>query len=74
MKDTLAVDPRFDLENCAHTLRSILIDGLKIERAHFVGHDRGCIIMDNMLGEPRYGIATLEDLKVGLNLKKNGLS
>jgi len=51
MKDTLAVDPRFDLENCAHTLRSILIDGLKIERAHFVGHDRGCIIMDNMLAE-----------------------
>ncbi|MEM7343804.1 MAG: hypothetical protein AAF485_06145 [Chloroflexota bacterium] len=50
-KGILAVDPRFDLENCAYTLRAILKDGLEIEKAHFVGHDRGCIIMDNMLGE-----------------------
>ena len=51
MKGTKPVDPRFDLENCAHTLKDILTEGLGIERAHFVGHDRGCIIMDNMLAE-----------------------
>ncbi|MEM7374903.1 MAG: hypothetical protein AAF587_40295 [Bacteroidota bacterium] len=51
MKGTVSVDPRFDLENCAYTLRAILREGLGIEQAHFVGHDRGCIIMDNMLGE-----------------------
>ena len=51
MKGTLAVDPRFDLENCAYTLKDILTQGLGIENAHFIGHDRGCIIMDNMLAE-----------------------
>ena len=50
MKDILPVDTRFDLENCALTLRSILMK-LKINQAHFIGHDRGCIIMDNMLAE-----------------------
>ena len=58
MKGTLAVDPRFDLENCAYTLKEILTKGLGIERAHFVGHDRGCIIMDNMLAEfPQFAIS-----------------
>ncbi len=51
MKEQLPVDPRFDLRAMAHTLRAILVDGLGIDQAHFVGHDRGCIIMDNLLGE-----------------------
>ena len=50
MKGKLAVDPRFDLRQMAVTLRTLLVDGLGIERAHFVGHDRGCIIMDSLLG------------------------
>ena len=50
MKNSLSVDKRFDLENCAHTLRKILKQ-MKIKKAHFVGHDRGCIIMDNLLAE-----------------------
>ena len=50
MKNKLPVDPRFDLENCAYTLKSIL-ESLGIHKAHFIGHDRGCIIMDNMLAE-----------------------
>ena len=58
MKGTLAVDPRFDLENCAYTLKEILTQGLGIESAHFIGHDRGCIIMDNMLAEfPQFAIS-----------------
>ena len=58
MKGTLAVDPRFDLENCAYTLKDILTQGLGIESAHFIGHDRGCIIMDNMLAEfPQFAIS-----------------
>lgn len=51
MKDRVPVDPRYDLRAMAHTLRDILQDGLGIAAAHFVGHDRGCIIMDNLLGE-----------------------
>ena len=52
MKGTKAVDPRFDLEHGGPlALRSILTGGLDIQQAHFVGHDRGCIIMDNMLSE-----------------------
>ena len=52
MKGTKAVDPRFDLEHGGPlALRSILTGGLGIQQAHFVGHDRGCIIMDNMLSK-----------------------
>ena len=51
MRGKVKIDPRFDLENCAHTLKKIISVGLKIKRAHFVGHDRGCIIMDNMLAQ-----------------------
>ena len=51
MKGKVKIDPRFDLENCAHTLKKIISVGLKIKKAHFVGHDRGCIIMDNMLAQ-----------------------
>ena len=52
MKGTKPVDPRFDLElGGPLALRSILMDGLGIKQAHFVGHDRGCIIMDNMLSK-----------------------
>ena len=52
MKGTKSVDPRFDLEHGGSlALRSILIQGLNITQAHFVGHDRGCIIMDNMLSQ-----------------------
>ncbi len=50
MKGKISVDPRYDLRNMGHTLQKILVDGLKINSAHFVGHDRGCIIMDTLLG------------------------
>ena len=57
MKNKLPVDPRFDLENCAYTLKSIL-EVLGINKAHFIGHDRGCIIMDNMLAEfPEFALS-----------------
>ncbi len=57
MKNKLSVDPRFDLENCAYTLKSIL-ESLGIHKAHFIGHDRGCIIMDNMLAEfPEFALS-----------------
>ena len=50
MAGKIPVDPRYDLRNMATTLRAILLDGLSVEQAHFVGHDRGCIIMDSLLG------------------------
>ena len=51
MKGKQPVDPRYDLRNMADTVKSILKEGLNIEKAHFIGHDRGCIIMDSLLGK-----------------------
>ena len=70
MKGTKPVDPRFDLENCAYTLKDILTEGLGIERAHFVGLDRRRIIMDNMLAEfPEFFSATPGVLRGGPSSK-----
>ena len=67
------MDPRFDLENCAYTLKDIFTQGLGIESAHFIGQDRGCIIMDNMLAEfPQFAIATPGDHRDGQCSRKNG--
>ena len=75
MKGTKFIDPRFDLENCAYTLRSILIDGLKITKAHFIGHDRGCIIMDNMLAEfPEMAISYSRGSQGWINFKKEWMN
>ena len=76
MKGTKAVDPRFDLEHGGPlALRSILTGGLGIQQAHFVGHDRGCIIMDNMLSEyPEMALSYSGGLKDGRNSRRNGRS
>ena len=50
-KGILPVDPRYDHGNQARTLYSILRGGLNIEKAHFIGHDRGAVIIDYLLGE-----------------------
>ena len=50
-KGILPVDPRYDHRNQAKTLYSILRGGLNIEKAHFIGHDRGAVIIDYLLGE-----------------------
>lgn len=50
-KGVLPVDPRYDHENQAKAYYSIVRGGLGIEKAHFVGHDRGAVITDYMLGE-----------------------
>ena len=44
------IDPRFDHINQAKTTRKI-IEQLNIEKAHFVGHDRGAVIFDYLIGE-----------------------
>lgn len=49
-KNVLPVDPRFDHENQAKTYYNIIRGGLGIEKAHFVGHDRGAVVTDYMLG------------------------
>ena len=73
MKNKLPVDPRFDLENCAYTLKSIL-ESLGIHKAHFIGHDRGCVIMDNMLAEfPEFALSYVTRGSQGwTRFKRNG--
>lgn len=50
-KGVTPVDPRYDHENQAKVYYSIIRGGLGIEKAHFIGHDRGAVITDYMLGE-----------------------
>ena len=49
-KGVTPVDPRYDHENQAKVYYSIVRGGLGIEKAHFIGHDRGAVITDYMLG------------------------
>lgn len=49
-KGVTPVDPRYDHENQAKVYYSIVRGGLGIEQAHFIGHDRGAVITDYMLG------------------------
>lgn len=51
LKGIVPVDPRYDHQNQAKTVYSILRGGLNIEKAHFIGHDRGAVILDYLLGE-----------------------
>ena len=48
-KGVTPVDPRYDHENQAKVYYSIVRGGLGIEKAHFIGHDRGAVITDYSL-------------------------
>lgn len=46
---SVPVDPRFDHYNQATTTAHIL-DALEVTQAHFVGHDRGAVVFDYLIG------------------------
>ena len=53
----MSIDPRYDHRNQAKTTFEIL-QSMNIHRAHFVGHDRGAVVFDYLIGEnPRLAIS-----------------